>query len=236
MDRFPGHAVLGEEGQDPPTWDAPIVWVIDPLDGTTNYLNGLSTWCVSIGVLWYGVPVVGAIYAPLGLGDGPALFLSRKGAGTQVNGRLVTVDSATELRPSRLAGLPKPFYDQVAARRTYRGSDRPTRTLGSIALELALTSCGALQYAAFWVPKIWDIAAGLSLVSEAGGTVMRAESRSGPWRPFHSFESPTGEGLRNWRGSILAAHPALAVVLAKRVAAGDDILTPHLPHAPSSAE
>ena len=74
VDRFPDHSVIGEEGRDPGPERTPFVWVIDPLDGTTNYLNGLSLWCVSIGVLWYGAPVAGAIYSPVGPDGTPALF------------------------------------------------------------------------------------------------------------------------------------------------------------------
>ncbi|MGH2603431.1 MAG: inositol monophosphatase family protein, partial [Dehalococcoidia bacterium] len=63
--RFPEHGVLGEEGAEA-AQGAPFVWVLDPLDGTTNYINGLPLWCVSVGVLWRGRPVAAAIFTPSG--------------------------------------------------------------------------------------------------------------------------------------------------------------------------
>src|SRR5579883_2408532 len=93
---FPDHRVLGEEGRDPGPEGAPIVWVIDPLDGTANYLNGLALWCVSIGVLWYGVPIAGAIWSPRGTGEAPGLFSARRGGGARINGHPIAVDPARD--------------------------------------------------------------------------------------------------------------------------------------------
>src|SRR5712692_10475969 len=229
--RFPDHLVIGEEGRDPGPRGAPFVWVVDPLDGTSNYLNGLSTWCVSVGVLWYGAPVVGAIWAPLGPDGGPTLFLSRRGGGTKMNGRPVHVNESIEIPSSRLACLPADYQEQLAGRKAYRAKGDP-RTLGSIALELALTACGALQFCAFWVPRIWDVAAGVSLVLEAGGTVLRRPARDQPWHPFRTFEAPPGLGLRKWQGGIIAANPILAGALVERLEAGRDLLAPAQPSQP----
>jgi myo-inositol-1(or 4)-monophosphatase len=223
--RFPDHGVIGEEGRDPGLERTPFIWVVDPLDGTTNYLNGLSLWCVSVGVLWYGAPVVGAVYAPLGPDGGPALFLCRKGHGATLNGRAVHVDPSTELRPSRLAALPSVYDEQIARRKEARNRGE-VRTLGTIALELALTACGVLQYSAFWVPSIWDVAAGIPLILEAGGCVLRREERGRPWQEFRSFEAPLGQGLRTWRSAVLGANPTLASDLAERVQAGREPFAP----------
>jgi myo-inositol-1(or 4)-monophosphatase len=225
IERFPEHTVIGEEGRDPGPDRTPFVWVIDPLDGTTNYLNGLSLWCVSIGVLWYGAPIAAAIYAPMGPDGYPALFLSRRGSGTTVNGAPVRVSPSTEVPSMRLTTLPPPFEEQIAKRGEARDRGE-VRTLGSIALELALTAGGTLPFAAFWVPRIWDIAAGMLLVLEAGGTVLRRGERDQPWFQFHSFEAPSGLGLRKWRGSVLAANPALASELAQRVQDGREPFVP----------
>jgi len=154
--RFPDECVIGEEGRDPGPDRTPIVWVIDPLDGTTNYLNGLSLWCVSIGVLWYGVPIAGAIYTPLGPDGGPALFTARKAGGARMNGQPISVDADPCLHPARLSHLPAAYQSEIERRREIRGR-KDVRTLGSIALELALTSCGALPFVAFWIPRLWDV-------------------------------------------------------------------------------
>lgn len=219
---FPDHRVLGEEGRDPGPEGAPIVWVIDPLDGTANYLNGLALWCVSIGVLWHGVPIAGAIWAPLGIDGTPALFSARRGGGTRVNGHRVTVDPRAELLPSRLAALPAPYQAEIARRGEARGRGE-VRTLGSIALELALTSCGALQFSTFWVPRIWDVAGGVCLCLEAGGQVMYRAPGTRDWTPLRGFDAPSsGQGLRGWNGAILAANPVLANELVARIRDGID--------------
>lgn len=224
--RFPNHSVIGEEGRDPGPDRTPIIWVIDPLDGTTNYLNGLNLWCVSIGVLWYGVPIAGAIYAPLGPDGGPSLFTARKGGGARRDGRPISVDTDLCLRPSRLSTLPAVYADQIERRRELRGGLREVRTLGSIALELALTSCGALQFSAFWIPRIWDVAAGVSLILEGSGAVARRDERDTPWLPLLAFEAPAGRGLRKWHGSIVAANQRLSQEIAQGIQAGRDPLAP----------
>lgn len=226
-DRFPDHSVIGEEGQDPGPDRAPIVWVVDPLDGTSNYLHGLSLWCVSIGVLWYGVPIAGAIYAPLGPDGHAALFTSRKGGGTRLNGHEVSVDPEPSMIGSRLEPLPEVYQAEIGKRREYRGSSAgEVRTLGSIALELALTACGVLRFSAFWFPRIWDIAAGASLVMEADGRVMRREPRGQVWSPLTNFDVPSGQGLRKWQGSVIAANSRLATDIAERVKGGRDPYAP----------
>jgi len=221
---FPDHRVIGEEGRDPGPDGAPLVWVIDPLDGTSNYLNGLALWCVSVGVLWHGVPIAAAIYAPLGLSGEPALFTARKGGGARVNGRPIAIDPATELRPARLPCLPEVYQEEIRKRRDARGKG-DVRTLGSIALELALTACGALQWSAFWVPRIWDVAAGVQLVLEAGGSVIQRQAREKPWQPLHQYEAPEGLSLRKWRGSIIAANPEMTEYIAERARTGREPFT-----------
>jgi myo-inositol-1(or 4)-monophosphatase len=221
MRHFPDHRVIGEEGRDPGPEGAPIVWVIDPLDGTTNYLNGLSLWCVSIGVLWHGVPVAGAIWTPLGLGEEPALFSARRNGAARVNGHPMHVDPERELRPSRLAALSGQYQEQIVRRGEARGRTE-VRTLGSIALELALTSCGALQFSTFWNPRIWDVVAGVCLCAEAGGQTVRRAPGSSDWPPLRAFEAPPGLGLRKWNGAILTANPSLAGDLGGRVQAGQE--------------
>ncbi len=224
--RFPDHSVIGEEGRDPGPDRTPIVWVIDPLDGTTNYLNGLNLWCVSIGVLWYGVPIAGAIYAPLGPEGGPSLFTARKGGGAHRDGKPISVDPDPSLHPSRLSGLPPVYADQIERRRQLRGAQKEVRTLGSIALELALTSCGALQFSAFWIPRIWDVAAGVSLILEGSGAVVRRDARDTPWLPLMAFEAPSERGLRKWHGSIVAANQGLSQEIACGIQAGRDPFAP----------
>lgn len=224
LDRFPDHGVLGEEGTEPPA-DAAYVWVIDPLDGTTNFINGLPLWCVSIGVLWHGRPVAGAIYTATGPAAGAAVLRARRGGGAFLNDQPLLVVDEEEPTRKRLATLPAHYWREMRFRK--RGPNRlgETRTLGSTTLELALVAAGPLQYALFWGPKIWDVAAGVLIVQEAGGVALTRAGREGPWFDLGAFEpgkdiGATQPSLRGWRGSILAGSPGPARAIAA------DIRTP----------
>ncbi len=165
---FPNHRILAEEGGvggDDPRHR----WIVDPLDGTTNYAHGLPFFCVSIGFEVDGEPWLGAIYDP----GRDELFLAERGAGASVNGRPIAVSSADLLSQSLIAtGMP---YDRSLHPRALRqfglfaGKTRAVRRIGSAALELAYVAAGRLD--GYWESVImpWDIAAGLVLVSEAGG-------------------------------------------------------------------
>lgn len=215
--RFPGHGVLGEEGSEPAAGDA-FVWVVDPLDGTTNFINGLPLWAVSVGVLWHGRPVAGAIFTPAGPGAEPATVHARLGGGAFLNGQPVMVASEPEPTRKRLATLPAHYWKDLSFRSRGPGQLGEARTLGSVALELALIGAGALQYGIFWGPKIWDVAAGVSIVREAGGVALLRTGRSRPWVDLHAFDAGRLKGseqatLRGWHGSIVAgASPAARLV------------------------
>ncbi len=215
--RFPEHGVLGEEGSEPPR-EAAFVWVVDPLDGTTNFINGLPLWAVSIGVLWHGRPVAGAIFTPAGPGAAPAVIRARLGGGAFLDDQPVTVAREPQPTRRRLATLPAHYWQDLKFRSRGPGELGEARTLGSIALELALIGAGALQYGIFWGPKIWDVAAGVTIVREAGGVALLRAGRSQPWVDLHAFDaSPVRRGqratLRGWRGSIVAgASPAARLV------------------------
>jgi len=216
--RFPDHGVLGEEGTEPPA-HTPFVWVLDPLDGTANFINGLPLWCVSVGVLWYGRPVAGAIFTPSGPTATHAVVRARLGGGAFLNDIPIHVMPEPEPTRKRLASLPAHYWQDLHFRS--RGPSRlgEARTLGSIALELALIAAGTLQYGIFWGPKIWDVAAGVAIVREAGGVALSRRRLGLPWLDLHAFDPAAAKrgtevSLRGWRGSILAGSPPATRVIA----------------------
>lgn len=221
--RFPGHGVLGEEGTDPPD-GSPFVWVVDPLDGTTNFVNGLPLWCVSVGVLWYGRPVAGAIFTPSGPAATHATLRARLGGGAFLDDQPIVVMPEPEPTRKRLAGLPGHYWQDLRFRTRGPNQLGESRTLGSTALELALVAAGTLQYGIFWGPKIWDVAAGVLLVREAGGVALSRTGHHRPWLDLHAFDAtrpkrnqpPT---LRAWHGSILAGSPPATRVIASDIRA-----------------
>jgi myo-inositol-1(or 4)-monophosphatase len=225
LERFPEHAILGEEGEDSGSPRAEYTWVLDPLDGTTNYVNNLPLFCVSVGVLRWGHPAVGAIWTPVAPDGAPGVFSARAGGGARLNGQPISVDGRagrSRTLSHRLAGYPGGFGAFFAL--TRRPGLRPgePRTLGSIAYEAALVAAGVLQSAIFWSPKIWDIAAAVTIVREAGGSALTRTE--GHWHELSYFrpgiDPKTGADrpLRDWSGPLVIGAPELAqpLVLALR--------------------
>ena len=225
--RFPEHGVLGEEGSEA-LQDAPFIWVLDPLDGTTNFINGLPLWCVSVGVLWRNRPVAAAIFTPSGPGATPAVFHARAGGGAWLDDTPIRVANEPEPTKARLSGLPAHYWQDMRFRTRKGPRLGETRTLGSIALEMGLIGAGVLQYGVFWGPKIWDVAAGVLIVREAGGEVAARNEQTKKWRRMRVF-TPPGEGevgLRTWKGSLIAGCPRVVKLIAEDVAARRNLLSP----------
>jgi myo-inositol-1(or 4)-monophosphatase len=225
--RFPEHGVLGEEGTEPPHGSS-FVWVLDPLDGTTNFINGLPLWCVSVGILWRNRPVAAAIFTPSGPGATPTVFRARDGGGAFMDGLPLAVASEPEPTKARLSGLPAHYWQEMRFRTRTGPKLGETRTLGSMALELALIGAGVLQYGVFWGPKIWDVAAGVLIVREAGGDVFWRGGRAEPWSRLHAFAQPGPDvaSLRAWKGSIIAGSPPVVRLITEDVAARNALLSP----------
>jgi myo-inositol-1(or 4)-monophosphatase len=191
---YPGHAFLGEEGgkQGPAKTD--FVWIIDPLDGTTNFLHGFPQFAVSIGLLYRGRIEKAVIYDPLR----QELFTALRGGGATLNSRRIRVAKQGSLTGA-LLGTGIPFRDQRHVD-AYFGMLKDLikdtagiRRAGSAALDLAYVAAGRLD--GFWEIglKKWDMAAGILLIQEAGGIVTDLEGGD------KHFET----------GNLLAANPKL---------------------------
>ena len=226
--RFPDHSILGEEEseeskKDTGTTGAPcgdFLWVLDPLDGTTNYLNGLPVYAVSIGVLHRGRPLVGALFIPWPKPGGGFVLHCRQGGGCFAGEDPVEVYKSDEPVNNRLAGLPGHFSYTNKYGKGLKGKSGEPRTTGSIAYELAMTACGVMQYAVFGAPRMWDMAAGALAVMEAGGTVMTRSPKEKGWRVMESFvptwqdKPPTLKELRRWAAPLVVGNNQVAPLLA----------------------
>ncbi len=165
-------AVLAEEGGGTDRADARWRWIIDPLDGTTNYAHGYPRFCVSIGVECRGVAEAGLVYDPL-LDE---LYAAVRGGGATLNGRSIRVSKETELGRSLIAtGFsydlrrnPRGNLDHFAA---FLVNTRAVRRDGAAALDLCYVAAGRLD--GYWELRLhpWDVAAGRLIVAEAGGRV-----------------------------------------------------------------
>ncbi len=182
---YADHALVGEEshcepGVGPAPSDARWCWVVDPLDGTRNYVAGLPCYATSIAVLDRGEPVVGVIYEH----NTRESFWAVLGGGVFRNGRAVHVRTEP-VHGESLVAFPS-SKDRVSTFVATRWTTRPglvCRNLGSTAYHLALLAAGALDAVFACRCKIWDIAAGALMVREGGGVIsgLTGESRF-PWR------------------------------------------------------
>lgn len=196
--RFPEDAILAEEGGTGAGPGAEWRWVVDPLDGTTNYTHGFPVFCVSIGVEREGRMEGGVIYDP----NFDELFAAERGKGATLDGEPIRVSRIDRLDRSLLVtGFP------------YNVNENPDRTIerfvsalmraqavrrmGSAAIDLAYVACG--RYEGFWEVGLhpWDVAAGALLVEEAGGLV--TDFRGGPCS-IHGKDIAASNGV---------VHPAL---------------------------
>jgi myo-inositol-1(or 4)-monophosphatase len=190
----PDDGLLGEEGATRES-SSGIRWVIDPIDGTTNFVYGIPAYSVSIGVEREGEMIAGVVH-DVALGQS---YTAAMGGGAHMNGRSIRVSGKTELATS-LMGIgfaydparrdtQAKFYDQVMT------EIRDVRRMGSAALDLCRVACGQLDGYFEFQLNPWDLAAGGIIVREAGGTTSGFHG--------HTFDE----------GWVLAATPALAAPL-----------------------
>jgi myo-inositol-1(or 4)-monophosphatase len=173
----PRHAILAEESgaSSPPTAEAQSEWrwIIDPLDGTTNYAHGYPTFCVSIGLEHNGRMEVGVIYDPVR----DELFTAERGEGASLNGRRIHVSAINSLSAALLCtGFPYDVRERSEFARHFANfimNAQGVRRDGAAALDLAYVACG--RFDGFWEEglKPWDVAAGSLMVEEAGGRVSK---------------------------------------------------------------
>jgi myo-inositol-1(or 4)-monophosphatase len=177
---FPAHGILGEEGGERPG-PSGYRWLIDPLDGTTNYAHGVPVFAVSVALEYHGIVELGVGYDP----TRDECFVAERGRGARLNGEPIQVSATAKLDESLLAtGFP---YDIRTTTETNLAEyaalslrSRAVRRLGSAVLDLCYVAAG--RFDGFWELTLgpWDMAAGGLIVEEAGGRI--TDLGGGPWR------------------------------------------------------
>jgi len=168
--KFPSHSILAEETGDHSPGNA-VKWVVDPLDGTTNFAHGFPVFCCSIGVLLEGEARVGVVYDP----TRDELFTAVKGEGASMNGRKISVSETSVLAESLVAtGFAYDIEGKVANIDYFKRAlheVQAVRRAGSAAIDLCYAACG--RFDGFWEFGLapWDTAAAHLIVQEAGGVV-----------------------------------------------------------------
>lgn len=170
-EKFPSHSILSEEkGEE--TRDSDFKWIIDPLDGTTNYAHGFRMFCVSIGIEKNGEMIFGVVYDPMA----NEMFAGIKNGGAFLNNKKISVSSIDSLEDSLLAtGFPydikKNPKNNIKHFSNFAFNAQAIRRAGSAALDLSYVACG--RFDGFWESGLqpWDVAAAGLIVMEAGGMI-----------------------------------------------------------------
>ncbi len=173
--RYPTHGFCGEEGLSIERTDSPYRWVIDPLDGTTNYVHGFPYYAVSIGLEQNGEIIVGAVFDPVH----DEMFLAVRGEGASLNRRPLRCSAVTDLGQALvIASLPvaTSVHDESVRRfLSVLPVAQTVQRTGSAAMNLANIAAGRVD--GFWSTSLkpWDMAAGILLVQEAGGLISQID-------------------------------------------------------------
>ena len=198
-DRFPDHGIIGEEmDAHPASGGSAYVWAVDPVDGTTNFVNGFPMVAGSIGVLRDGMPVAGAIWCSTGHALRPGVYHGRIGGDLMFEGETLRRSGNSAVR-RRLVGLPTPASG---------AGPWDARKTGSAAIECAFVAAGLLEAARFETPNIWDVAGGLALLPLVGGEVL--ERRDDGWARFEGFGAPQAQ--RSWSKPLILGTAPEAVL------------------------
>jgi myo-inositol-1(or 4)-monophosphatase len=187
LGRFPDHAFLGEEDASKhvrPGPDSPPTWIVDPIDGTTNYVHDCPFYCVSIGLQIAGELVVGVVFDP----SRDEMFAAAQGHGAFLNDRRLETSRADRIDQALMAtGFAPDLRGQEIAFDWWRHfslTARSMRRTGSTALNMAYVAAGRFDAYYAFDNHVWDVAGGTVLVREAGGTVTNLDgSRYDPFTP-----------------------------------------------------
>ena len=212
-DAYGSHLLLCEEGSRGTVEESPYRWVVDPLDGTTNFAHGMPTFAVSIALEEAGQPIIGVVYDPMR----DELFVSQRGGGATLNGEKLRVSATDRLISSILVtGFSYDFGRRARQADTWRDfltRVQAIRQTGSAALNLCYIAAGRLD--GYWERGIspWDVAAGALMVLEAGGAV--TDMGGGP---YHSDDREILASNGTLHGDLLhviAAHEDASVANAE---------------------
>jgi myo-inositol-1(or 4)-monophosphatase len=195
--RHPDHEILAEEDESSSGQNASR-WLVDPLDGTTNFIHGFPVFAVSVALQYKDAIVLGAVYDPCR----QELFLAQKGHGATLNGKPIQVSNRYEVYEA-LVATAFPWREKTILSRYLRGFNQvfakvsDVRRSGSAALDLSYVACGRCD--GFWELGLspWDIAAGHLLVQEAGGHI----------------SDFTGGNDHIWIGDVVAGNPSIHTFL-----------------------
>lgn len=213
--RFSQHAILGEEDADLSQKATDFLWAVDPIDGTKNFAVGAIEFGVSVGVLYRGVPVAGAIWTLWGGARKSRTVHARQGGGAWMDGVRLKIRDEKDGVPvrDRHAILPGNFHRLYRKDRPLLRNSGDSRVIGSVSWEVVSLVTNAAQYIVTGVCHTWDFGAALVIIKEAGGVNLTTSSDGelvplDGWRNGgYANDNQTFCRIQGWRGVLVAAGP-----------------------------
>ena len=220
---YPGHIIVGEEDNIKLMQNtSEFIWVIDPIDGTTNFVNGIPNFAISIALLKDYEPIAGAIWIPWPNNEKSLIFSSSKNNGSSLGG------FELDLNKYDYTNLEEGSVSSYSSFSTLTGNrDRnikpwnkiikgEKRVIGTVAYEMALLAKGAIKFGLFGPASIWDFGAGLLLIKEAGGIIYFLDKDYNCVEKFDSFKpliekekSIDEKFIYEWTGQFLIGAPGI---------------------------
>lgn len=217
---YPDHEFIGEESDkagNKSHGESKYVWVVDPLDGTLNFTSNFPLFSSSIALLYDGEPIVGAIHLPWPYTEDGIVVHASIGNGVFCDEMELEDFLINRSKSSSLAIFPEGKHSLNPRLKSLKQIEN--RNTGSIATDLALVGMNVLRYAVARSPRIWDVAAGVIIVKEAGGSVIQAiepnkikrmiSGQKIKFVDFHKFKQDPNkqesefESLKNWSGTLI---------------------------------
>ena len=216
---YPNHAIVGEEDKLKSIKDSEYIWVIDPIDGTTNFVNGIPNFAISIALLKDLEPIAGAIWIPWPNNEKSLIFSASKNNGSNANGKKLNL--VEKLNQSLDEGSASSYSSFSSINGNKDRNIKPwskvikgeKRVIGSVAYEMALLAKGVIKFGLFGPASIWDFGAGLLIIKEAGGTIHNLDKDYNFISEFTSFRklihknnNSPAEIIYDWSGQFLIGN------------------------------
>ena len=227
--KYPAHGIVGEEGDSSSDSLPDIVWVLDPLDGTRNFMHGFPCYASSIGIMFKGLPIAGAIFIPWPNQDPGIVIHASNGNGCMVNDKQLETPYLDDVDPNAIITLPGSFSGRFKFDGQFISKAGEPRMGGSIAYELSLVALGITEYAVISGSHLWDVLAGIVLVNESGATSLIQNTRNsyksdtGVWSKFENVVDPWESGvtkvsdLRGGVSPLLLTQSGIATTVASNI-------------------
>jgi len=212
-ENFPLHGILGEEGNQSESTKSDYLWIIDPIDGTKNFINQLPLYCVSIAVFYKGAPLIGSVGIPW---DSNAIIYAIKDEGIKSNfSSIKKIANKDKPVPGIISFAPTFFQSSYAINKDFYKHSGELRNLGATALEMALVANGNAQLALSGYAFTWDFAASWILIKESGKEILFGNMEKNKWEDINPWNEFFINGhynlkkLKSWRGKFVAFDKGL---------------------------